>query len=859
MANRNSSIHSDCPDQDQLQRFGRGALTGDRMLSLSQHLDQCPACCAVLSAYDDGGDPLISALRDQSIEQCESDVHWADQTARECFEFDSARDDTSIQSATDTDQRSGELIPAIANYEVRRLIGRGGMGAVYSAVHLSLDRPVAIKVLSPTRQGDATATVRFRAEMKAVGRVNHPNIVQALDAGQSDRVLYLAMELIAGLNLSDLLRRGGPLGQADACEIVRQAALGLHHAHEQELTHRDIKPSNLMLALQSEIRLPDGFDCTCERISPDHRNWVSRQTVSLKVTDLGLSLHGDLGADEALTHSGQMMGTIEYMAPEQIQDARRVDRRADIYSLGASLYRMLSGQVPFAHLGHAVTLKKLNAIAEGQFVPLEHVHPGLAPEVYEFVDRLMENDRRSRFQSMAEVAAAAASLCRGADLPGLLAHRWSLQPDQRDSIEWSTHNQKMLSDTESKIAHHNGYAWETHQSAKSGFGFRRRRGLLLGCLFLVLMTGLGFIAAGPFSRLGDTGRAPNASAPGLDVEPSDALRNSLPGNSASDTWSHLPADAPRPAIAPFDPAQAASFQREWAEYLGSDVTRTVALPSGQSFQMQLLPPGQFQMGTSDAEKAEVLERTVDFKGFIAALLTFEGPKRTAFVENPVWMGRQEITIGLFREFVSATGYVTDAERQGGSEGMYLGATAFRADFLWNDSADRELNELEPVTSVSYDDANAFCSWLSDQVPDSSFQLPTERQWEYACRGGVDSVYLHGRDLDELAKYEWFRINSGSRMHVGGQLKANPFGLFDLQGNATEWCRDVFQRGSASQSDSDEVTGDVQSVRVMRGGYWGSSIESARPGIRQPRERSLGHHQMGFRVVSEIALDQTLQN
>ena len=179
--------------------------------------------------------------------------------------------------------------------------------------------------------------------MEAIGRLNHNNIVRATDAGEADGVHYLVMELIDGIDLARLVRLAGPLPVAAACELVRQAAVGLQYAHENGLVHRDIKPSNLLLSVNGE----------------------------LKISDLGLALlNRDERASGELTVTGQVMGTADYMAPEQWEDSHAVDIRADLYSLGCTLYTLLAGRPPFAGPKHRSALRKMAAHAKELVPPI---------------------------------------------------------------------------------------------------------------------------------------------------------------------------------------------------------------------------------------------------------------------------------------------------------------------------------------------------------------------------------------------------------------------------------------------------------------------------------------------------------
>ena len=238
---------------------------------------------------------------------------------------------------------------------------RGESGAVYKARQVRLDKIVALKVLSAQRTNDPAALSRFEREMKAVGRVSHPNIIQALDARDIDGTTVLVMEYAAGLDLAEVARRLGPLPVADACDIVRQAALGLQAIREYGLVHRDIKPSNLMLSI---LPSPSGRGAGGEGSEGSGRGAGGEGgTGVVKILNLGLALlqSASLPSEQRgeVTTSGQIMGTTDYIAPEQATDSHHIDIRADIYSLGCTLYRLLAGRAPFSGKEYDTPLKKL--------------------------------------------------------------------------------------------------------------------------------------------------------------------------------------------------------------------------------------------------------------------------------------------------------------------------------------------------------------------------------------------------------------------------------------------------------------------------------------------------------------------
>lgn len=209
-------------------------------------------------------------------------------------------------------------------YKILRLLGQGGMGTVYLAQHLVMNRLVALKVIGKKWLDRPETVTRFRQEIQAAARLCHPHIVMAFDAEQVDNLHYLAMEYIEGIDLSRLLQTRGPLSVMEVCEYVRQAALGLQHAHEQGMVHRDIKPQNLMLT------------------SKEHP-----QPGIIKILDFGLARFAKGVETPGVTNPGTMLGTPDFMAPEQARRFHTTDIRADIYSLGCTLYYLLTGQVPF--------------------------------------------------------------------------------------------------------------------------------------------------------------------------------------------------------------------------------------------------------------------------------------------------------------------------------------------------------------------------------------------------------------------------------------------------------------------------------------------------------------------------------
>jgi len=296
-----------------------------------------------------------------------------------------------------------------AGHEFVRELARGGLGVVYLARNRTLNalraikRPYSRRDLEPESALDERALLaRFRRERLAIGSLDHPheNIIRAYDAGEDDEGPYLIMEYLNGESLAGLLKRGGRLNVPEACELVRQAAIGLGVAHKLGLVHRDVKPSNLMLA-----RTHDGA-----RVVVIDWGLVKRLESNGSPDRLD-----DLFADRSLTSAGAAMGTPDYMSPDQILDATDVDARADIYSLGVTFYALFTGQAPFQDRKRRQ--EKLRGHIHDPFPRLV----GIRSEVCAIIDKMVEKSPERRFATAEDVAKLLEPLCCGPRSPSLLA------------------------------------------------------------------------------------------------------------------------------------------------------------------------------------------------------------------------------------------------------------------------------------------------------------------------------------------------------------------------------------------------------------------------------------------------------
>ncbi len=396
----------DCPSRDELSVYLLGKLSDQQTKSMTDHVDDCECCQSTVGDLGRTTDTLVSHLRRPFAES----PYDGEPECRLTLELIQAigRDPSfsKVETADAPDTGQPEL-NRVRDYRLLEKLGQGGMGTVYKALHTQLDKVVALKVLSPERMKDAQAVARFKREMKAVGQLSHPNIVGAFDAGEADGTHYLVMEYIRGIDLSELIRKQGPLPIADACELVRQAATGLAYAHQYGLVHRDINRANFMLSVVDSLR------------ESESRSRSDRPT--LKILDLGLARLQEHAAGEELTGTGQMMGTLDYMAPEQTGDSHDVDIRADIYSLGATLYKLLSGQAPYGGVKYNTAVKKIVALANEPVTPIQDHRPDAPRELAEVLERMLAKDADERFATPQEVADALAPLTNDADLASLAA------------------------------------------------------------------------------------------------------------------------------------------------------------------------------------------------------------------------------------------------------------------------------------------------------------------------------------------------------------------------------------------------------------------------------------------------------
>jgi len=264
----------------------------------------------------------------------------------------------------------------LGKYKLLGHIGTGGMSSVYLAEHRGLGDKRAIKVLPKSRVGDATYLARFQLEAKAIASLNHPNIVLAHDIDNEGDVHYIVMQYVDGIDMQQLVKRDGAVDPSTAAELVAQAARGLEHAHSKGVVHRDVKPANLLIDEHGTVRL----------------------------LDMGLALVA-AGDDESLTvaNNENVLGTADYLAPEQALNSHTVDHRADIYGLGCTLYYLLTGKPPFSDGTLAQRIAKHQTEMP---TPIRQIRSDCPGELEGICVKMIQKDPRYRYQSAGDVAEA---------------------------------------------------------------------------------------------------------------------------------------------------------------------------------------------------------------------------------------------------------------------------------------------------------------------------------------------------------------------------------------------------------------------------------------------------------------------
>lgn len=591
----------------------------------------------------------------------------------------------------------------LGEYVLLEQIGEGGMGTVYRAMHRRMKRVVALKVLKTDVLHAEELALRFVREVQVAAQLSHPNIVTAYDAGEQHGLSYLVCEFIDGQNLTEIIKENGPLSLPDALNVTMQMAEGLAYAHGKGVIHRDIKPSNLLLD-------DDG---------------------NAKLLDVGLAKlnrpESDSDETSDLTKTGLIMGTVDYMAPEQAQNTRLADERSDIYSVGCTFHFLTTGRAPYTG---GTSIERLLAHRDEPIPDLLQLNSCVPEQLQSLLERCLAKDPSDRFQSADELVNFLQSVSV-AEIPDITLpvvattvvdatvaeSKTAADDDATQKIEPSTFAANMGASNDAMTT---VVASDLVRAAPQVSAKKRK------------LWWPGIVAVAALASLIAWAIAPDSDRP---LESSDSPEGMPAIRTLND----------------FSETEAIQYRDAWKSVSPSPVE----LPF---VEFVVIPPGNF---TTD-------------NGSLS-------------VPAPILMSSTEITVGAFRAFAEATGYQSQSDKTGGYGFDRANRQwVLRPNFGWRNLGDISVTNRMPAAGISYEDATAYCNWASETTG-QIVRLPTEVEWEYASRAGRPGRWCCGDSDETLSEFACVGSNSGQELFEAATCKPNLWGLFDMHGSECEWC------------------------------------------------------------------------
>ncbi|HPA18219.1 MAG TPA: bifunctional serine/threonine-protein kinase/formylglycine-generating enzyme family protein [Verrucomicrobiae bacterium] len=651
----------------------------------------------------------------------------------------------------------------LGGYLIEAPLGRGAMGAVYRAVQMSLNRRVALKVMVSHLSGRADLVARFRREAMAAAALNHPNIVQVHDFGEDGGVCFYVMELIDGLSLGDYLNRGERFSERELIEVGREVTLALQAAHEAGIIHRDIKPDNLMLNGAGMVKL----------------------------ADLGLARVHDLDSDVALTLSGVSMGTPLYMSPEQAQGEKTVDHRADFYALGATLFHLATGRVPFEGQTAGAILGRQLA---GHVPAARAFSPSLGQGFSDLLRWMMATHPVNRPNTHAQILEA---------LERCLAD--AIRRESAGSLGTS----RIVSSTVAPAPRPEMPAKQVEVFVKQGKGWPIWAGC--GAAFAAILVA-GWFATRPAAEPVQVSTTKDAEiTKPVQAMPAAAASAPAPVEELKilGDLARLPAAPPTPPPAAASPAAMPVAQEAEKKPEAAAPTPPPVMPASTAAK-PLATPQELMSATKE-------------RPFVNSL----GMKFVPIPGTKVLFCIWETRVRDFEAFLKESGYKWD----------------FKPPF--------EQTPDHPAVAISWDDAKAFCAWLGAKEG-LEYRLPTDEEWHAAA--GKDEFPWGddwpppegiGNFAGEELKQAGFKgpVLEGHRddhpwTAPVGSYKPNRDGLYDFVGNVQEFNEDWYTEATYNRhmkakgfppfadQVADYKTGTVR--KVNRGACWRSPYRSDFP-------------------------------
>ncbi len=718
----------------------------------------------------------------------------------------------------------------LGQYQILERVSRGATSTVYKAYQEKLDRFVAVKVLSPHFIDEENFLERFRREAQAVARLDHPNILPVYDYEQAGDVVYIVMKYVNTGTLRELM--GSPLDLRDTMEIVTQVGLALGFAHKQGVIHRDVKPSNILVG---------------------ENNWAL-------LTDFGLAKI--MASGRKVTESGVGMGTPDYMSPEQAQGLT-IDGRADLYSLGVTLYEMLTGKTPFdGDSGMAIVVKHITEPVK----PPREIDPAIPIEVESVIMKALMKDPNQRFQTAESMVAA---LARAVGPIGGRIVGVATSVDREEVLHPPASGPARKINVTPLVAGLRSFA-------RRGWSILRAGLIKFGKIFIAIALGLvvilkssGALLLRGLRALGGFAKRFGLVAIAFVRSMGQRIRSGLAAhresiaqlNASTETARYIDLKTPL-----------ASFGRSIQAHrrkLGIALGVIVML----ALLVLLIASGALRVQSLNGSLVLNLERTpVAVSATPAATVAANKPILTAsnataatassgsspagmvFVaggsftmgatggkfdldETPAhvvtldsfYIDANEVTVAQFARFANASGYQTDAER--GGDGM-----------TWRtfSAADRQ---NFPVTYVSWNDAARFCAYYGGR-------LPAEAEWEYAARGNTKRAYPWG-DTFNVAWANTVEFGAGQPVAIASNSARSPYGAYDMSGNVWEWVQDWYGSEYYKTSPASNPIGPATGLmKVIRGGSFKTKGNAATTTARGQASIDGRSDDIGFRCVRD---------